>query len=545
LAAARERCGKGRAGMTKRGLLPAVVIAVTLGIGILIGTLVSRGVRAAKPFHEDARLLSTPSPADLSQSFARVADNVDAAVVNIKTETDVSVSSHRKGSHGDQGGRDDQGDGDDAPFEGFFDHFFHFGGPPGSVPEASLGSGVILDPSGYILTNCHVIMRDSGNQPADRMRVFLADDDDTSKGHPARIVGFDRWTDLAVIKIDASKPLPAATLGNSDGVRVGDWVLAIGSPFGLNSTVTAGIISAKGRGIEPGRDGEFKHFIQTDAAINPGNSGGPLVNLGGQVIGINTAIATQRDAYDGVGFAIPSNTVREIYNDIVSTGQVRRGAIGVTFVNGRNQAVLEAMGAERGVVVESVGADTPAEHAGLHLGDIINAVDSKPTPTGDDLLTIISAANPGSHLKVGYLRDGKAASADVVVGDWNKIVGENDGPPPKPVAATPASIDTGKGQMGISVKNLTTDQARAIARDLRLPSPEGVVVTDARPGSFADDLGLSRFDVILTMNHQQVLSVDDFNRIQSGLKSGQSVLFLVARESDTGFTTQFVADKLP
>jgi len=312
----------------------------------------------------------------------------------------------------------------------------------------------------------------------------------------------------------------------------------------LNSTVTAGIISAKGRGIEPGREGEFKHFIQTDAAINPGNSGGPLVNLGGQVIGINTAIATQRDAYDGVGFAIPSNTVRGIYNDIVSTGQVRRGAIGVTFVNGRNQSVLEAMGADHGVVIESVGADTPAERAGLRLGDIITAVDSKPTPTGDDLLNLISETNPGSHLKVAYLRDGKSKQTDLVVGDWNKIVGDNDGPQPKP-AATLASIDSSKGQLGLSVKNLTADQARAIARDLRLPGPEGVVVTDARLGSFADDVGLSRFDVILAMNHQPVLSVEDFNHIQAGLKPGQSVLFLVARESDSGFVTQFLADKLP
>ncbi|HEV2424241.1 MAG TPA: trypsin-like peptidase domain-containing protein [Terriglobia bacterium] len=530
--------------MNKRGLLPAVVVAVTLGVGIVIGTIVSRSVRADRPFHSDARLLGVPSPTALSESFARVADSVGPAVVNIKTESDVRVSRRKLGAGHDNPGDDGSGDGDDAPFQGFFDHFFHFGGPPGSIPETSLGSGVILDPSGYILTNCHVIMRDSGNQPVDRMRVFLADDDDTAKGHPARIVGYDRWTDLAVIKIDSPKPLAAATLGNSDSVRVGDWALAIGSPFGLNSTVTAGIISAKGRGIEPGRQGEFKHFIQTDAAINPGNSGGPLVNLGGQVIGINTAIATERDAYDGVGFAIPSNTAREIYNDLVRAGQVRRGAIGVTFVNGRNQAVLEAMGADHGVVIESVGADTPAERAGLHLGDIITAVDSKPTPTGDDLLNLISETSPGSHLKVSYLRDGKSRQTDLVVGDWNKIVGENDGPPAKP-AAVPASIDSGKGQLGLAVKNLTTDQARAIARDLRLSSPEGVVVTDARLGSFADDVGLGRFDVILTMNRQPVLSVDDFDRIQAGLKPGQSVLFLVARESDSGFTTQYLADKLP
>ena len=521
--------------MTKRGYWPALAIAGTLALGILIGTVISHGVRAAKPGRPDARLLGEPSPAALGSSFARVAEAVDPAVVNIKTETDVRLNRRHAGPSDDEGQ-------DGAPFDGFFDHFFHFRGRPGSVPEASLGSGIVLDPAGYILTNCHVIMRDSGDQPADRMRVILAGEDDSSKGHPARVVGYDKWTDLAVIKIEPPKPLAAAALGDSGSVRVGDWVLAIGSPFGLNSTVTAGIISAKGRGIEPGKDGEFKHFIQTDAAINPGNSGGPLVNLGGQVIGINTAIATERDRSDGVGFAIPSETARKIYNEIVASGQVRRGAIGVSFNAGRNSAVLEAMGADQGVVVESVSPDSPAEHADLHLGDIIRSVDSKPTATGDDLLAIVSDAHPGAKVKVGFLRDGKPMSAEVVIGDWNKIVGENDTPPK---SVEPMPVSASGGPMGLSVKNLTSDQARTIARDLRLASPEGVVVTDSRLGSFADDLGLARYDVILSINRQTVLSVDDFDRIQAGLKSGQDVLFLVARASDGGFTTQFLADKLP
>jgi serine protease Do len=526
--------------MTKRNYWPAFAIAGTLGIGILIGTLISHGVRADKTGRADARLLSAPSgsasASALGSSFARIAETVDPAVVNIKTETDVRVDRKHPNMS------DDDGD-ESAPMDGFFDHFFHFRGHPGSVPEESLGSGVILDPSGYILTNCHVIMRDAGDQPADRMRVILAGEDDTFKGHPARVVGYDKWTDLAVIKIDAPRPLATATLGESDSTRVGDWVVAIGSPFGLNSTVTAGIISAKGRGIEQGRDGEFKHFIQTDAAINPGNSGGPLVNLGGQVIGINTAIATERDRSDGVGFAIPSDTARKIYNDIVSNGQVRRGAIGVSFNAGRNSSVLEAMGTDHGVVVESVTPDGPAEHAGLRLGDIIDSVDSKPTATGDDLLAVVSDSAPGSKVKIGFLRDGKAMTADMMIGDWNKIVGEND-PPAKPTEPVPVSA-AATDSLGLSVKNLTSDQAKTIARDLRLSSPEGVVVTDAKLGSFADDLGLGRYDVILNINRQSVLSVEDYNHIEGGLKPGQNVLFLVARASDGGFTTQFLADRLP
>jgi serine protease Do len=520
--------------MTKRGFVPALVIAATLSVGILIGSLISHGVRAAKPLEPatGAKMLSPPSPAELSSSFARIAELLEPAVVNIKTETDVRAGQHHPNRP------------DEEPFDNFFDHFFHFGTPPGAIPETALGSGVILDPSGYILTNYHVIMREGEERPADRMRVYLTDDDETSKGHAAKIVGFDKWTDLAVIKIEAPKPLPAARLGDSDAARVGDWVLAIGSPFGLNSTVTAGIISAKGRGIEPGRDGEFKRFLQTDAAINPGNSGGPLVNLGGQVIGINTAIATSRDAYDGVGFAIPSNTARQTYNDIVSSGQVRRGAIGVTFTNGRNQAVLQALGTDQGVVVESVEADSPAEHAGLRLGDVITALEAKPISSGDDLLAAISETRPGTRVKVDFLRDGKSTSTEVVVGDWNKIVGEAaDDAPPKPASAEPGGSNG--GPLGLSMKNLTADQTRAIARDLHLSSPEGVVVTEVKPGSFADDLGLGPFDVILSVNRQPILSVDEFQRIQSGLKSGQNALFLVARESDGGFTTLFLADRVP
>jgi serine protease Do len=480
-------------------------------------------------------MLGVPTPSVLSSAFTRVADTVGPAVVNIKTQTDVRAGRHHSGSQEEQSP-------DEEPFDGFFNRFFRFG-PSGTLPERSLGSGVVLDPAGYILTNCHVIMRDGGDQPVDLMRVILQGEDDASKGHPAKLVGFDKWTDLAVIKIDTTKPLGAAALGNSDNARVGDWVLAIGSPFGLNSTVTAGIISAKGRGIETGPEGEFKHYLQTDAAINPGNSGGPLVNLAAQVVGINTAIATDHDSYDGVGFAIPSNTVRKIYNDLVSSGQVRRGAIGVNFVPGRNQSVLEAMGTDRGVVVDGVTADSPAEHAGLRLGDVIESVDSKPTPTGDELLDAVSEASPGASLKVNFLRDGKAMSADVEVGDWNKIVGENEPPSSKHAIVTP--VDSAHDPLGLSVKNLTADQAKTIARDLRLTSPAGVVVTDARPGSFADDVGLQRYDVILAINHQNVLSVDDFNRIQTGLRPGQNVLFLVAEGDQRGFVTKFLADKLP
>jgi serine protease Do len=521
-------------GVRNRGLLPALVIAITLGIGVMIGSFISHGVRAAKPpASSDARVLPPPSTVDLPNSFAKIAADVGPAVVNIKTESTVRVSRRRFHGNPDDG-QDD-----------LFDHFFHFGGPDGQggeIPQQSLGSGLILDKVGYILTNYHVVMRDGEDRPADRMRVLLQDDDDTAKGYRATVVGVDKLTDLAVVKVEAGRPLATVQFGDSDGMRVGDWVLAFGSPFGLNSTVTAGIVSAKGRDIEPGRDGEFKRFIQTDAAINPGNSGGPLVNLAGQVIGINTAIDTSRGVSDGVGFAIPSNTARKVYNSIVTSGSVQRGAIGVSFVNVKNEAVLRSLGADHGVVVDYVEPGSPAERAGIQRGDVIIAINSKPIQGGDVLLAIVSESEPGTKLKVDYLRDRKTGSIVVVVGEWNQIVGEAL---QQEQAHPEGEAEHSGGVLGLSVKNLPSDQAREIVSQLHLTGPQGVLVNDVKPGGFAEDVGLQRYDVVLSINQKTVSSVEEFNRLQSQLKSGQDVLFLVARRSGRSFTTQFLADRLP
>jgi serine protease Do len=517
-----------------RGVLPALVITITLGMGVLIGSFVSHGVRAAKsPAGGDVRAIPPPSAVDMPNSFAKIAADVGPAVVNIKTETTVRVS--RKRFHG----------GPDDGQDDLFDHFFHFGAPDGQgndIPQQSLGSGMILDKGGYILTNYHVVMRDGEDRPADRMRVLLQDDDDTAKGYPATVVGVDKLTDLAVIKVDVGRSLATVQFGDSDSMRVGDWVLAFGSPFGLNSTVTAGIVSAKGRDIEPGRDGEFKRFLQTDAAINPGNSGGPLVNLAGQVIGINTAIETGRGVSDGVGFAIPSNTARKVYNSLVTNGSVQRGAIGISFLNNKNEAVLRSLGADHGVVVDNVEPGSPAEHAGIQRGDVIVAIDSRPIRGGDVLLAIVSETEPGTKLKIDYLREHKAGSTVVTVGEWNKIVGEvNQQEQARPEGETEHS----GGALGLSVKSLPSDQAREIARQLHLTSPQGVLVNDVKPGSFAEDVGLQRYDVVLSINQKNVSSADDFNRLQSELKPGQDVLFLIARRNGRSFSTLFLADRLP
>ena len=242
-------------------------------------------------------------------------------------------------------------------------------------------------------------------EKADRIRVKLMDDPATVT-YDATVIGVDKETDLAVIKIDAKKPLPAAKLGNSDSMTVGDWVLAVGSPFGLDETVTAGIVSAKGRNIVPNR--QFESFIQTDAAINPGNSGGPLVNMAGEVIGINTAIYTSGGGYQGVGFAMPSNTVVQVYNQLIGPDhKVSRGSIGVEFNAVPNPAVARVYGVTSGVTIAHVTPNGPADKAGLKTGDTIVSVNGKQVKTGDELVAEISAIKPGSTAKIGYIRNGK------------------------------------------------------------------------------------------------------------------------------------------
>ena len=242
----------------------------------------------------------------------------------------------------------------------------------GDMTSQSLGSGVIVSPNGYIITNFHVVDK------ADRIRVSLMGEP-ASVSYPAKVIGTDRETDLAVIKIDVNHPLPYAKLGNSDSMQVGDWVLAIGSPFGLKSTVTAGIVSAKGRNIVPGR--QFQSFIQTDAAINPGNSGGPLVNMDGEVIGINTAIYTESSGYQGVGFAMPSNTIAQVFNQLgLARPQGRARLHRHHLQRGTSPAVTRMYGGGKGVVVQDVTPGGPAAQAGLKAGDAITSVGGKPSP---------------------------------------------------------------------------------------------------------------------------------------------------------------------
>ena len=517
-----------------------VVILATLTLGILIGTVVSGAVKGKEQNSSaDATPLKLPSPVQMSNQFSSIARQLEPSVVNINTESTIKNPHRRMMPPGGQ----DQGPGggdEDNPFQDFFNRFFggqpggggsgggQFGAPP-DTRERSLGSGVIVDPKGYILTNNHVVDK------ADKIRVNLMGDPETVT-YTATVIGTDAETDLAVIKIDAKKSLPAAKLGNSDGMNVGDWVLAIGSPFGLNSTVTAGIISAIGRNIVPNR--QFESFIQTDAAINPGNSGGPLVNMNGEVIGINTAIYTSGGGYQGVGFAMPSNTAVSVYNQLISPEhKVMRGSIGVQFNAVPNPAVARVYGVSTGVTIADVTAGGPAEKAGLKTGDTITSVNGHPVKNGDELVADISALKPGSTAKIGYVRNGKESTAEVTIADRAKLFANRLG-------GAQEENDEGKPQeskFGLTVRGITQD----LANRFNFPNTKGVMVQEVKPDSFGDTAGLSRGDVILEINKQPVNGEEDYRRIESQMKPGQDVVFLVRPRGSRDNTTVFMGGTLP
>jgi len=497
-------------------------ILLTLSVGILIGTVISSGVKGKEGQQKsDATPLTMPSPVQMSNTFSQIAKQLEPSVVNINTESTIKNVHRRRGQDDDSGDDDDSGNGGNN-MDDFFKHFFGAPGQGGGqsdgpIRERSLGSGVIVDSKGYILTNRHVIDK------ADRIRVRFVDDPPGVQ-HDAKVIGSDQETDLAVIKVDVEHPLPAAKMGNSDSMQVGDWVLAIGSPFGQIGTVTAGIVSAKGRDIVPGR--QFQTFIQTDAAINPGNSGGPLVNMNGEIIGINTSILSETNAYAGIGFALPSKTVIDVYNQLTGPEhRVSRGSIGIMFDAVENPAIARVYGAGTGVTVSSVVPGTPAEQAGLKVGDTITTVDGRKVSKGAELVADIASRKPGSKVVLGFLRNGKPQDVTVTVADRSKLFAarlgddqdnEDDNTPKQ-------------SKFGVTVRKLTPEMAER----LDLPAGKGVIVQDVKPNSFAEDVNLGRGDIILEINKQPVNSEEDFARIESSLKSGQDVVFLVRQRGSS------------
>jgi len=507
----------------KRKVFATLLIVATLGVGILIGTVLSGHALAThdQTSSSGASLLAIPDPVTLSNVFSSISKKLGPAVVNISTTQVIDKP---------KGAKKPRRPSQDDPFQDFFDRFFD-SPEDGPSAERSLGSGVIVDKRGFILTNFHVI------DQATKIQVAL--DGDPNK-YTAKVIGLDKDTDLAVVKIEATRELPTAKLGNSDGVQVGDWVLAFGSPFGLNSTVTAGIVSAKDRANLGGANHQFQRFIQTDAAINPGNSGGPLVNMAGEVIGINTAIYTGSRGFEGVGFAEPSNTAIAVYNQLITVGKVTRGSIGITFQEDRsnNPVLMRELGAPYGIVVEGIEPGSPAEKAGIQPGDVITNINGSAVHTGADLVNPIAQTPIGQSVQIRYVRNKQAKDVTLTVADRSKIF---------PTSAQDAEDKPDQpeepAQFGLRVEELTPD----LAHKLGMSKLTGVVVTEVEPASFAEDVDFLRGDVIIEINHAPIATMADYHREIAQLKPNQDVLFKVARRTEVPdrYLTLFLAGAVP
>jgi serine protease Do len=532
-------------------LTATFALLATLSFGILAGSILTRSVSGKEQTVDssDARPLTIPSPVTLSNDFSRIAKDVGPAVVNINTVTLPKESTTRRPRRGqaapDDNGGDDQGNsqGDMGDlFKRFFGGQGGMGGDDGSdsgSEREALGSGFVVDSRGYIITNNHVVDK------ADKIYVKLSTDPDGAgeRGRPAHVIGVDKDTDIAVIKIDAPQPLPTVKLGNSDGAQVGDWVLAIGSPFSLSETVTAGIVSAKNRSIdEPSPNGtinQFQKFIQTDAAINPGNSGGPLVDMAGQVIGMNTAIYTQSMGSQGVGFAMPSNVIASVYNMLISPDhKVVRGSIGISFQSiPPDSAVGREYGfASGGVLVGTVSpTNGPAAKAGVKAGDVIVSIDGKPVKDGDSLVADISSRKVGSTVQLGIKRNDNPLTLSVGIADRAKLFADNGAQTDD--NETPAQADAAEGKLGIKVDAIPANLAA------KLGLKGGVIVTAKHPGSFADEIGLDKGTIILAINRQPITDEASYRAIVAGLKSGHDVAFEVRDPASAG--DRYIGGTLP
>jgi len=387
---------------------------------------------------------------------------------------------------------------EEGPFKDFWERFFGGRIPGGRQRQNSLGSGFIIDRDGTILTNYHVV------DGAEKIVIKLSD----GKNFDAKVIGRDPKTDIAVVKIDAGRDLPAVKLGDSDQLEVGEWVLAIGNPFGLDHTVTSGIVSAKGRNIGTG---PYDNFIQTDASINPGNSGGPLINMRGEVIGINTAIFSQTGGNIGIGFAIPTNLVKDLLPQLRDKGKVVRGYLGavVQRITPELAQTLD-LKSSRGALISETLDNGPAARAGIRAGDVIVEFNGQEVKDSADLPVKVAKIKPGEMVQVKIIRDAKAVTLPVTIGELTE---------------QEVTADAGKDDLGLAVEAVTPD----IARSLGLERAEGVIVTAVEPGSAADEAGLQRGDLIKQINRRPVRGLGDYDRAMAQLQKGKSILLLVQR----------------
>ncbi|MEO5332610.1 MAG: DegQ family serine endoprotease [Magnetococcus sp. YQC-5] len=442
--------------------------------------------------------------------LAPLVKKLQPVVVNISsTQTIRPMSKHEKRMQPGHG--PGQGPGGDSPLDEFFRRFFEQG--PNNQPfhSRSLGSGVIIDEAGFILTNHHVVA------DADEIQVRLFDE----REFTAKVVGRDAKSDLALIQIKADGKLPIASLGNSETAEVGSWVVAIGNPFGLEATVTVGIISAKGRSIGTG---PYDNFLQTDAAINPGNSGGPLFNLQGDVIGINTAIVSRSGGNMGIGFAIPINMAKSIVKQLQTSGKVTRGWMGVR-IQTVTKELAEALnlGALRGALVASVEPKSPAQAAGVEPGDVIVKFDGHEVGRMKELPAIVAETPINKKVPMEVVRNGASKTLEVVV---SAMEDEN-------VSANVQDKHKENNLLGLTVQALTPE----IRERLGVSSGDasGVVVAAVEHGGPAEQAGIQTGDVIQEINRKPIKNMNDFRSITAKLEPGQTLLLLLQRGGDPLF----------
>lgn len=488
----------------------AALAVACLAAGIGIGAMLSGRPTIAQNEAQIAR-----APEALSASFAEIARRVEPAVVNIETMTAVPEVAEK------------DGDGDEPSSNPLLDMFRR----QARRPSRGVGSGFIVSPKGYILTNEHVV------EGASRITVGLQSGDK----YRGRIIGIDEETDVAVIKIDTPHDLPTVVLGDSNSAQVGDWVLAMGSPFGLDQTVTAGIISKKER--ETPYFTSFQRFLQTDAAINRGNSGGPLVNMRGEVIGINSQIATSTGDYNGIGFALPANEAGFVYRQIVAQGKVRRGYLGITLDSVREEfARVYGLPEAKGAVVMDVqqtreGELTPAAKAGIQANDIITEFNGQPIVSAQDLIQKVASSPVGETVILTFLRDtdGKLQknTANVVLGE--RPLARAATPSVKvteePNATKKKESDSKTPHLGITLTEIT----QQLMTEKHLTGVRGLYIKDVDPNGLVADIRvggqpvLSEGDVITRINRIPVTTLAEFQRVLNGLKPGDPIVLNVSR----------------
>ncbi len=464
-------------------LLPTAIMLL-----LIVGFFVEIGWRT-----NTTALAATGQPRLIPESFSDLAELISPSVVNIRTVKTIKGGG-RVFRHFFRGPR-----GEEDPFNDFFRRFFDDEDRQREFKQRSLGSGFVIDAKGYIVTNNHVV------ENADKVQVILRDGD----RFEAEVIGRDPNTDIALIKIVTDRSLPAVRMGDSDKLQVGQWVMAFGNPFGLENTVTAGIVSAKGRVIG---SGPYDDFIQTDASINPGNSGGPLMNMRGEVVGISTAIVA---GGQGIGFAIPINMASGVIAQLKDHGSVTRGWLGVAIQNLSGE-LAEYYGLEgrKGVLITEVFAGDPADNAGIETNDIILSVNDQPVNTSRALTRLIADIGVGQIAEIDVLRDGREKRFRVKIAkrDDDKIAS----------LRSPRHQET---DLGMRVSELTPE----IKRRFNIPDTDGIMVVEIETDSQAEKSGMMAGDLIKEINHQAVTSLDDYSAILKSVKSGEIMTFFIKR----------------